>query len=239
MACFLISDLHLNPGQPLLTQGFCDFLATTAAGAERLYILGDFFDAWIGDDDDSEFVAEVKAGLRTYSDAGTEVFVLRGNRDFLLGEGFARDTGCKLLDDETLVQLAGQPVLLMHGDSLCTGDTSYMAFRDMVRNPAWQAQILALPLAQRRVMAQELRAKSQSLNAVKAEDIMDVEPATVAQVMAAHQVQLLIHGHTHRPAVHETSLADRPASRWVLGDWHDHGWYIRADAALTLVQFAL
>lgn len=237
MAILLISDLHLNPGQPALADSFCQFLATTAQDAETLYLLGDFFDAWIGDDEDHPFVSDIKLQLQRYSQSGHAVFIQRGNRDFLLGEQFGLDTGSQLLGDETLVRLAGEPVLLMHGDSLCTGDQDYMAFRAMVRSPLWQTQVLALPLAARRQMARDLRAKSQSMNAIKAEDIMDVTQAEVERVMREHQVLTLIHGHTHRPAVHQFSLDGRPAKRLVLGDWGDKGWFIRADAELTLNSF--
>lgn len=239
MSAYFISDLHLNPHQPALTQAFYRFLNTTAAKAQQLYILGDFFDAWLGDDEDNPFALDIQAALRAYIHKGTQVFISQGNRDFLLGQGFAKATGCQLIAEETCLFVQGVNTLLMHGDSLCTGDTAYMAFRQQVRSTEWQTQVLSLPLPQRRLMAQQLRSQSQSLNAMKAADIMDVDTATVAQCLASHGVTQLIHGHTHRPALHRFQLNGQPALRWVLGDWQETGWYIRASGQLALVEFNL
>ena len=230
MATYLISDLHLDESRPDITRAFFDFLKGPAAGAEALYILGDFFEVWIGDDDDAPLVAEVAQQLQEYAAAGTKVFLMHGNRDFLLGEAFARRCGAELLADPSLVELAGQPVLLMHGDSLCTLDQEYMAFREQARNPQWQQALLAKPLQERRQIAAQIRAVSKSMNSRKAEDIMDVTPEEVVRVMQEHQVHTLIHGHTHRPARHHLELDGEPAERIVLGDWGELGWCIRADA---------
>ncbi|WP_078083738.1 UDP-2,3-diacylglucosamine diphosphatase [Microbulbifer mangrovi] len=229
MATFLISDLHLDESRPDITRALFDFLKGPAAGAEALYILGDFFEVWIGDDDDAPLAAEVAQHLREYAAAGTKVFLMHGNRDFLMGEDFAHRCGATLLPDPSLVELAGQRVLLMHGDSLCTLDQEYMTFREQARNPQWQQALLAKPLQERRQIAAQIRAVSKSMNSRKAEDIMDVTPAEVVRVMQEHQVRILIHGHTHRPDRHALQIDGEPAERIVLGDWGELGWCIRAD----------
>jgi UDP-2,3-diacylglucosamine hydrolase len=239
MRILFISDLHLGHHSPKIVEGFFYFLQQQAADADQLYILGDFFDAWIGDDDDDALVAKIKRQLRDYS-RNHPVFFLHGNRDFLVGEKFAQDTGVQLLPEFCQIDLDGRAALIMHGDTLCTQDVEYLKFRNMVRNPAWQQQVLALPLPQRRQMAAELRKKSQSLNAMKAEDIMDVTPTEVEKVMAEASVDLLIHGHTHRPAHHHLTVNGVAAERWVLGDWGDSGWYLAAEnGGLDLIQFEL
>jgi UDP-2,3-diacylglucosamine hydrolase len=240
MQILFISDLHLGHHSPELVRGFFHFLNNQAANADQLYILGDFFDAWLGDDDDDALVAEIKGHLHDYAQ-NHQVFFLHGNRDFLLGEQFARDTCITLLPESHLIELNGKKALLMHGDTLCTQDTEYLKFRAMVRNPAWQQQVLSLPLPQRRQMAADLRNKSQSMNAMKAEDIMDVTPAEVERVMDSAGVDLLIHGHTHRPACHSLTVNNAPAERLVLGDWSNTaGWYLVAEnGELNLVQFDL
>ncbi|MBN8431865.1 UDP-2,3-diacylglucosamine diphosphatase [Microbulbifer salipaludis] len=231
MATYLISDLHLDASRPEITRAFYQFLEGPAAGAEALYILGDFFEVWIGDDDDAPLAEEVALRLKRYSEAGTDVFLMHGNRDFLLGEEYALRCGATLLPDPSLVTLAGHPVLLMHGDSLCTRDQEYMAFRQQARNPQWQQALLAKPLAERRQIAAQIRSVSKSMNSSKAEDIMDVTPEEVHKVMRDHQVRTLIHGHTHRPARHALTIDDQAAERLVLGDWGELGWCIRADDA--------
>ncbi len=241
MATFFISDLHLASDQPRLFAAFNAFLRGPARNADALYILGDFFDAWIGDDDDDEFLTGVKNALRLYSAAGTTVYVLHGNRDFLLGETFAEQTGSILLAESTVIDLYGRKVLVMHGDSLCTQDSEYQQFRSMVRNPGWQQQVLGLPLPQRRLMAANLRRQSQSMNAIKAEDIMDVTPEEVTRAFRNADVDLLIHGHTHRPFRHQVSINGSDAERIVLGAWHDRGWFLEAgtDGDLDLQSFAI
>lgn len=240
MSTLFISDLHLSHQTPKVADGFYEFLRTTAADATRLYILGDFFDAWIGDDEDDSLVRGIKEQLKQHSEH-CETFFIHGNRDFLIGETFAKETGITLLPEQSVIDLYGRPTLLMHGDTLCTEDTEYMQFRAMVRSPQWQQQVLSLPLQQRRQMAADLRKKSQSMNAIKAEDIMDVTQEEVIKVMAEHQVDLLIHGHTHRPARHTLQIAGKPAERCVLGDWHQRGWYLEAtsEQGLKLVDFPL
>lgn len=221
-----ISDLHLSPERPVVIQAFLNFLKGKSRGAKQLYILGDFFDAWVGDDDDTPEFATVIAAIRNYQQAGTQVFFMHGNRDFLIGDRLAERAGMTLLAEPTVIELNQTPTLLLHGDSLCTRDEQYMAFRQQVRNPDWQQALLAKPLTERKTLAAQLRAASKSMNSIKADDIMDVTPAEVETVMQAHQTPLLIHGHTHRPARHALTLAGKPAERIVLGDWHHHGWYL-------------
>jgi UDP-2,3-diacylglucosamine hydrolase len=233
MATLFISDLHLHESRPQITRAFFHFLHTQAKNAEKLYILGDFFDAWIGDDDDSPLNVEVAHELKKLNDSGTQIFLMHGNRDFLLGERFAQQAGAKTIAEYSKVDLYGQPTLLLHGDSLCTDDTEYMAFRQQVRSPLWQQQILAQPLAARRLLAAQLREKSQAMNSLKAEDIMDVNQAEVIRVMQDADVKRLIHGHTHRPARHALTINGETAERIVLGDWHDKGWAIYVDENKT------
>ena len=224
MPCTLfISDLHLDAGRPLITQLFLDFLETRASGSDALYILGDLFEAWIGDDDQSAMNQSVCRGLNQCAASGTPVFVMHGNRDFLLGEQFAEQSNCALLQDPALIDLYGTPTLLMHGDLLCTDDTEYQAFREMVRDRQWQAGFLKKPLEERRKMAVEMRAASREKTSGKAESIMDVNPEAVIHVMTENRVPRLIHGHTHRPDVHELLIADERAQRIVLGDWYEQG----------------
>jgi UDP-2,3-diacylglucosamine hydrolase len=218
-----ISDLHLDPERPAVTALFLEFLATLARQADAVYVLGDLFEAWIGDDDETPLNLEVIHGIRACVDAGTPVFVMHGNRDFLLGERFARQSRCTLLQDPACIDLYGIPTLLMHGDLLCTDDTEYLAFRDMVRNSDWQKELLAKPLAVRREIAAEMRRNSREKTAGKPESIMDVNPTEVLDAMTRHAVVQLIHGHTHRPGVHSLHVAGQPASRYVLGDWYDQG----------------
>ncbi|MDQ2078006.1 UDP-2,3-diacylglucosamine diphosphatase [Marinimicrobium sp. ABcell2] len=240
MTTLFISDLHLHESRPHITEGFQRFLREQAQSAEALYILGDFFDAWVGDDDDSPLALETAADLRQLSDQGVGIYLMHGNRDFLLGGDFASAAGAKLIDDPTTIQLGDRRALLMHGDSLCTRDVEYMAFRAQMRSPQWQAQALAQPLAARRQLATELRNHSKSMTSMKAEDIMDVTPEEVVRVMEEANVDLLIHGHTHRPDRHQLTVNDKPAERIVLGDWHDHGWCVRAEGSeLSLESWPL
>lgn len=238
MATLFISDLHLHETRPLITRAFFQFLQTQALGCQALYILGDFFDAWIGDDDDQPLNAEVAAALKQLSQTGTQIFLMHGNRDFLLGEEFAAQAGARLIAEGTVIDLYGSPTLLLHGDSLCTGDLNYMAFRQQVRTPQWQQQILAQPLTARRALAAQMREKSQAMNSLKADDIMDVTQAEVIRVMTDAGVKRLIHGHTHRPARHPLEINGQVAERIVLGDWHDKGWAISATSAkLELISW--
>jgi UDP-2,3-diacylglucosamine hydrolase len=218
-----ISDLHLDPERPAITDLFLDFLANRAISAAAIYILGDLFEAWIGDDDTEPMNQTVCQALKACVTAGTAIFIMHGNRDFLLGDRFAEQSGCVLLEDPTGIDLYGRPTLLMHGDLLCTDDTGYMDFRKMVRDPAWQQELLAKPLDERRRMAQEMRASSREQTGGKPESIMDVNSGAVVQMMTAHHARCLIHGHTHRPAVHHLEITGHPAQRIVLGDWYEQG----------------
>lgn len=240
MSRLFISDLHLSEDQPAVTEGFFRFLAERAAGAEALYILGDFFDAWIGDDDDSALPREVARRVARLARDGTRVFLMHGNRDFLMGPRYAEACGAELLPDPSVINLYGTPALLMHGDSLCTDDAEYMAFRQKVRTSEWQAEVLGMPLDKRRELAASMREQSTSMNSNKARDIMDVAPEEVRRAMRRADTPLLIHGHTHRPARHPVELDGAPAERIVLGDWHSHGWaLVAAPDRLSLESWPL
>ncbi len=228
MTTLFISDLHLEESRPDITGAFLSFLKEEAPGAEKLYILGDFFEAWIGDDEHTPLQEQVAAALRELSENGTRIFLMHGNRDFLLGEDFCARAGATLLDDPTLIDLHGTPTLLMHGDSLCTADVEYQKFRANMRNPQTQKLILARPLKDRQQMARQLRELSMATNRSKAEDIMDVTPDEVVRVMENHNVSQLIHGHTHRPAEHELEVNGEAAKRIVLGDWDENVWWLDA-----------
>jgi UDP-2,3-diacylglucosamine hydrolase len=230
MATLFISDLHLCPSRPATTRLFQNFLAGPARAAEALYILGDLFEYWAGDDDLGDpFNAAICAALRSLSDAGVPLYFMAGNRDFLAGEVFARAAGVKLLPDPVIVAVAGTSVLLMHGDTLCADDTAYQAFRAEVRSPEWRQAFLALPLAQRKVQIETLRRESEAQKRVKPIDIMDVNQAAVLQGLTLHRCNRLIHGHTHRPAHHRFELDGRPCERWVLPDWYENGGYLACD----------
>ncbi|MCE7508610.1 UDP-2,3-diacylglucosamine diphosphatase [Alloalcanivorax xenomutans] len=224
-----ISDLHLDPARPEHLAALERLLEEHAGKTDALYVLGDLFEAWIGDDDDAPFNRQAIDAFRRFSDAGSALYFMHGNRDFLLGEQFAAQCGGQLLDEGTVVDLYGTRALLMHGDSLCTLDTAYQQFRALARNPQWQQAMLAKPLEERRAIAQGMRMQSQGNNANKAENIMDVTPEEVVRVMNEAGVKHLIHGHTHRPAVHEVPLSGGTGTRWVLGDWGDLSWWIIAD----------
>ncbi|WNK18831.1 UDP-2,3-diacylglucosamine diphosphatase [Halomonas piscis] len=236
MRTLLVADLHLSEHTPAMTRGFIRYLETTAPGARALYILGDLFDAWLGDDllDQphplAETAWEVIEALRRLADSGTAVYFTHGNRDFLIGERFADACRATLLPEVAEVELHGVAAVLLHGDSLCTRDSAYMAFRQQSRDPQWQAQMLAMPLAERAALARQMREKSGEANAAKAENIMDVTPTEVVKLMEAYGVTTMIHGHTHRPDVHDLIVAGEPARRYVLGDWSDEdGWDLVAD----------
>lgn len=225
----LISDLHLQEERPDITRAFLDFLGGRARSAEALYILGDFFEAWIGDDAMTPFQSSICAALRALSDGGTKIFLMHGNRDFLIGSTFCKKAGCTLLADPTVVSLNGEPVLLMHGDSLCTLDQGYMRLRRVLRNPLTLFVLRNLPLSTRHKLARKLRSESRAQTRMKASDIVDVTPEEVPRVMRQHGVSTLIHGHTHRPAVHAVQIGDLPGRRIVLGDWDAQGWVLQVD----------
>jgi len=227
-----ISDLHLSPDTPGATGALLRFLHETAPAADALYVLGDLFEYWIGDEGLAQpFAKEIANALRTLTEGGVPVHFMHGNRDFLVGERFALASGMKLLADPVVVDLYGTRTLLMHGDSLCSDDVEYQKFRSMVRSPAWQQAFLAKPLEERVRMAREVRGKSEQAKQVKDLTIMDVSPATVDDTFRAHRYARMIHGHTHRPARHEHNVDGRACERWVLGDWYDHGSYLLCDAS--------
>lgn len=224
-----ISDLHLEAQRPEITQAFFSFLQEHAEQAQALYILGDFFNVWLGDDDVNELNSRVAKALQTLSQSGLDIKLMHGNRDFLMGSDFAARCGAQLIAEPYLLKAFGQQVLLLHGDILCTRDLDYMAFRSMVRDPVWQQDFLARPLTERIAFAEQARAQSRAMSSNKAEDIMDVTPDAVNALMQKHQIPTLIHGHTHRPATHTLDpLPDsaKQSQRLVLGDWEDGGWYI-------------
>jgi UDP-2,3-diacylglucosamine hydrolase len=216
-----ISDLHLDAGRPDAIRRFTDFIDRRALHARELYILGDLFEAWIGDDDDDPGLQPVIQSLAQLSKAGVPSAVMHGNRDFLLGQRFCEATGCRLLGDFERIEVQGRPVLLTHGDLLCTDDTRYMTLRATLRDQNWQRDFLVKSLPERRTIAADLRNLSATEIAAKPDDIMDVNQTTVEQTMRHFDVDRLLHGHTHRPAVHRFSLDGRDATRIVLGAWHD------------------
>ncbi|HEY7872522.1 MAG TPA: UDP-2,3-diacylglucosamine diphosphatase [Rudaea sp.] len=221
MPTLFISDLHLDESRPHLVDAFEELFAFEARGAQALYILGDLFESYIGDDDDAPLNARVAHATRKLRDAGVPVYFMHGNRDFLLGEDYAARAGMTLLADPVVIELAGERVLLMHGDTLCTDDAAYLKFRALVRDPAWQRAFLARPLAERRAFAAQARGESRKHTAMAKPEIMDVNQSAVEAAMRAHGVHRLIHGHTHRPTTHHFDVDGMNAERIVLGDWYE------------------
>jgi UDP-2,3-diacylglucosamine hydrolase len=221
-----VSDLHLDASAPEGITQFIAFLDGEARVAAALYILGDLFETWVGDDDPEAARGTVCAALRRYTASGIPCFVLRGNRDFLLGAGFEQRTGCKLLPDPVLLEHGPLRVFVSHGDPLCTADHSYQEFRSMVRNPEWQEKYLRLPLSTRRALAEAARRGSKAHTERQQEQIMDVHPEAVLKAFQVSGTTLMIHGHTHRPAVHALQTDVGPAKRIVLGDWYGNGSYL-------------
>lgn len=236
----LISDLHLQEERPDITRAFLALLDGRARSASALYILGDFFETWIGDDGMSPFQQSICQALRVVSDRGTAVYLMHGNRDFLIGQAFCEAAGCTLLSDPSVVNLGGERVLLMHGDSLCTRDVGYLKLRRVLRNPLTLWILRHLSLANRQRLARKLRSESKAQTQMKATEIIDVTPEEIPQVMAAHGVRTLIHGHTHRPAIHKLMVDGEPARRIVLGDWDRQGWALQVDEqGFQLAPFAI
>ena len=238
MTTLFVSDLHLDPARPEITALFGRFLDGEARDADALYILGDLFEAWVGDDDPSEAGAVVADRLHALTRSGVPTYFIRGNRDFLLGETYAQRCGMTVLDDPTLVDLYGTPTLLLHGDLLCTDDTAYQQFRTQTRARHWQAQFLAQPLAARLAFAEQARAASKArygelVASGQFETITDVTPATVQTWFARYGVRRMIHGHTHRPAIHDEGHG---RTRIVLGDWYEQGSVLRVDASGTVLS---
>jgi UDP-2,3-diacylglucosamine hydrolase len=223
MSKMFISDIHLEEHRPDIAAIFFNFMQHEAKNAEALYILGDFFESWIGDDDLTPFHLSIIKALSTASKQGLPIFLLHGNRDFLIGKKFLETTGCQLLPDEAVIDIYGIPTLLMHGDTLCTADISYLKFRNKVRKKWVQKIFLWKSLASRRHIAESYRLKSKNYVSTAPDAIMDVTQEEVERKMRQHHVQLLIHGHTHRPAIHTFLLDQQPATRTVLGAWHEKG----------------
>jgi len=222
-----ISDLHLSAARPELTRLFLSFIESHALGSRQLYILGDLFDAYIGDDDNSTPNREVKAALRRLTGAGTAVFFQHGNRDFLVGERFAQETGATLLGDWAVIDLFGEPALITHGDLLCTDDTLYQAARTRVRAESWKRKALSKPLFIRQLYARWYRFKSGLDKGKKTLAIMDANPEAILDAQRRHGTHTLIHGHTHRPAVQDLEIDGVPAKRFVLAEWNRHGQVLR------------
>jgi UDP-2,3-diacylglucosamine hydrolase len=229
MATLFISDLHLDASLPELTRLFERFMNEQASHAEALYILGDLFEAWVGDDDDRPETEQFVASLRALSDQGVPLYIMHGNRDFLFASGFVARTGCKLLSEPSLIDLYGTPTLILHGDSLCTDDVKHQQSRLLVRSQKWKEEFLAQPLARRIALAQEYRSMSREHLRDKPEAIMDVNAEAVNALMQEYGVTQMIHGHTHRPAIHDFTLDDAPARRIVLGDWNQYGSVLSCD----------
>ncbi len=228
---YFISDLHLQNTEPKIVYAFLNFLKEYAAQAEALYILGDFFESWIGDDDNTILAKQIKNALQTLTKSGVLVYFMHGNRDFLIGQRFAHETGIKLLTDPTLLELYGKKILLMHGDLLCIDDIKYQQFRQQVHNPTFQKWVLCLPLWVRRTLAAWARYKSKKHTGKTNLMLQDVNQQEVSRVMQHHDADILIHGHTHRPAVHNITLENKNAERMVLAAWHDTGHYLCLDAS--------
>lgn len=234
-----ISDLHLDPGRPQIIELAARFLHDEARHSDALYILGDLFEYWIGDDQPINGLEPVLEALQQLKSADIPVYFIAGNRDFLVGETFANNYGISLLPDSTIIDLYGTPTLIMHGDTLCTDDVRYQELRAMLRNPQWQAQFLGLPLQERIQQALALREQSASETGEKSEMIMDVNPDTVANEIQASGTQRLIHGHTHRPGIHHLTIGNSTAERIVLGDWYKRGCVLRCNPdSCTLDEIA-
>ena len=229
MAALFISDLHIDASRPAITDQFLGFLAAEALRADALYILGDLFESWVGDDAADPSQTAAIQGIHALTSRGVPCFVMHGNRDFLLAEQFCRMSGARLLPDPVIVTLYGEPVLVMHGDALCTDDRAYQRLRATVREPAWQRQFLALSIASRRALAGAARVGSRAHTAAVEYAITDVNADSVAAALRGAGTATLLHGHTHRPAIHALQVDGRPCTRIVLGDWYDQGSLLRWD----------
>jgi UDP-2,3-diacylglucosamine hydrolase len=229
LSVLFVSDLHLDAERPAAIDTFVDFVERECVKAERLFILGDLFEVWVGDDDDDPALGRVIDAIALLRNYEVPCYIMHGNRDFLLGEAFAQRTGATILTDFVTVEIYGSELLLTHGDLLCTDDTAYMRLRAMVRDLEWQSGFLARPIGERRQIAASLRERSRTETAMKAEEIMDVNQGAVEETMRSHGVQYLIHGHTHRPGVHRFELDGTAATRIVLGDWYAQGTILQWD----------
>ncbi|MBY4675091.1 UDP-2,3-diacylglucosamine diphosphatase [Marinobacterium arenosum] len=227
MRQIFISDLHLQHERPDLSRAFLHFLNVTARQADQLYLLGDIFEAWIGDDSPFPGTEPILEALSALNGQGVELFFQHGNRDFLVGDSFARQTGCTLLPESLCITTADdRRLLLMHGDQLCTDDAEYQQFRQMVRDPQWQRMFLAKPVEERLAIARQIRDTSKARGREKASYITDVNAEAVEQALRDANSELLLHGHTHRPAIHQMEVDGQQGTRIVLGDWDKKGWYL-------------
>ena len=224
---YFIADLHLSENRPDISACFLRFLKNDAIEAEKLYILGDLFEAWVGDDDDSPYLKTIANALTTLNQSGTKIYYIHGNRDFLLGQSFAKKAAMQLLPEIDTIDLYGQHVIIMHGDTLCTRDIDYQEFRKKSRSWWWQLAVKSLPLFIRKKMAANYRKKSTAATSMKSQEIMDVTESEVIDCLEKYNSQLLIHGHTHRPAVHKISANGANAERIVLGDWYEQGAWLK------------
>jgi len=230
MTHYFISDLHLQADRPAMAEGFFGLLERLD-DAETLYILGDFFEVWIGDDYSDAFVERIKTSLKALSEKGTKIVFMHGNRDFLMGDEFAVACGGRMMAEGTVISVGGDKALLLHGDSLCTRDVEYMKMRQVFRNPAWIAEVLSKSIPERIALGRQVRSESKAGQQMKADDIMDVTPDEVDQALTDAGVSRMIHGHTHRPDTHHWDHNGEARERIVLGDWgDDHGWLVRWSA---------
>jgi UDP-2,3-diacylglucosamine hydrolase len=236
VATLFISDLHIDASRPAITEQFLRFLRNEAAHAEALYILGDLFESWVGDDAADPAQSAAIAGLRTLALRGVACFVMHGNRDFLLAAQFCSASGATLLPDPLIVTLYGEPVLVMHGDALCTDDLPYQRLRATVRDADWQREFLALSVAERRALAEAARDGSRAHTAAMEYSITDVNADSVAMALRTAGTAALLHGHTHRPAIHTLQVDGRACKRIVLGDWYEQGSVLRWDGGGPILQ---
>jgi UDP-2,3-diacylglucosamine hydrolase len=239
LRALFVSDLHLTESRPQANETFFSFLETRARESDALYVLGDLFEYWIGDDDLADpFNAIIAGALKNLSRGGVHLYVMQGNRDFLMGPAFCAATGAVLLPDPTVHTIGGQETLLMHGDTLCTDDVDYQAWRRTARSRAWQDPFLAKPLAERRREIEALREKSREVIQAKPAGIMDVNNAAVTEALRVHGVSRLVHGHTHRPGRHALQVDGKACERWVLPDWYGKGGYLEfGDGPARLIRF--
>ena len=229
MTTLFISDLHLEADRPDIADQFLRFLETEALNADALYILGDLFEFWVGDDDPNEHYAWIKQGLRKLTRKKIPVFFMHGNRDFMIGEDFAAETAITILADPHVLEIHGEKVLLSHGDAYCTDDIEYQTIRKMTRDPQWQAMMMTKSVEERQAFAEQARAASQAHGDNISQTIVDVNQTEIESAFREANVSLMLHGHTHRPAVHELEIDGRPVRRIVLGDWYEHGSIVRWD----------
>ncbi|WP_318514663.1 UDP-2,3-diacylglucosamine diphosphatase [Photobacterium leiognathi] len=223
MTTLFISDLHLSASRPDMTACFLRFMAEDTANIDALYVLGDLFEMWIGDDEESPFLQQIKQAFKTLTDSGIPCYFVHGNRDFLIGKRFSQQTGVQLLPEHSVVDLYGKPTLLLHGDTLCIEDEAYQRYRKKVHNKFIQWLFFRIPLSKRIQIGEKFRNNSSKNNQMKSQSIMDVTASEVVRVMKEFHVDQMIHGHTHRPDIHSLTVDDKPATRIVLGDWYEHG----------------